>query len=492
MNELDLINIYFYIVFTEQVDLSKINVNTFEEFQLFSSWCKANNKKLSFFDLNEDGYHLIKTANTIEMIDTFLKKDYTYEREELKRIEESRYQILFLPSTNNDILKNELTDSNFINQYQSDDVSLYHLSTPIDVANFSLIGPYKHVINAIMSVDEWPGVLVFKGDDWSFIPVNTKEDIDNIFELIKHKQIFNLKHINHDDYIFHLSDLHLGNKKSDEALELLYESIDTMFSYCHTKRKIKFLISGDLMNSPNRKNMYLASSFMNNLKKKYNGDVTFVLGNHDVIVHGLNLLKRQKAKVIAYLLGENIKVFEDEKLIVIKIDSTSEGNLARGKVGTRKLQEIDEELDAIKNLEDYTLIVMLHHHIFQIVKDDFLKKKWNERFLLGKFMDSTKALVDAEELVGWLKKRNIKYVFHGHKHIPYVFNHDGINVFAGGSACGGGVKEQKSRYLNYNILKYDRHSGNFKYCIVIYEDLTKIERYRLKIHVLEEEAHENS
>ena len=80
--------------------------------------------------------------------------------------------------------------------------------------------------------------------------------------------------------------------------------------------QLKFLITGDLMNSPNRKNMYAASHFMNRLKRKYHSDVTFVLGNHDVIVYGLNLLKKQKTKVVAYLLGENIKVYPDVKMIV--------------------------------------------------------------------------------------------------------------------------------------------------------------------------------
>ena len=59
---------------------------------------------------------------------------------------------------------------------------------------------------------------------------------------------------------------------------------------------LNFLITGDLMNSPNRKNMYAASHFMNRLKRKYHSDVTFVLGNHDVIVYGLNIFKKTKDK----------------------------------------------------------------------------------------------------------------------------------------------------------------------------------------------------
>ena len=40
------------------------------------------------------------------------------------------------------------------------------------------------------------------------------------------------------------------------------------------------------MNSTKSKNMYEASGFMKGLKNRYNADVSFILGNHDVIVNG--------------------------------------------------------------------------------------------------------------------------------------------------------------------------------------------------------------
>lgn len=124
--------------------------------------------------------------------------------------------------------------------------------------------------------------------------------------------------------------------------------------------------------------------------------------------------------MVAYLLGENIKVYPDVKMIVIKIDSTSQGNLARGMVGQRLLQEIEDELLSINHLEDYTLIAMMHHHLMPLRKDDFLKIKWNEKLFMGKIADSTKALVDAQDVMYWLEKHHVRYIFHGHKHIPCV------------------------------------------------------------------------
>ena len=61
------------------------------------------------------------------------------------------------------------------------------------------------------------------------------------------------------------------------------------------------------------------------------------------------------------------------------MDTTSEGNLARGKVGKRQLDEIDDELSAIDHLEEYTLLVMLHHHVYPINKAEFIKTKWHEK-----------------------------------------------------------------------------------------------------------------
>ena len=180
----------------------------------------------------------------------------------------------------------------------------------------------------------------------------------------------------------------------------------------------------------------------------------------------LNTLKKQKTKVVAYLLGENIKVYPDVKMIVIKIDSTSQGNLARGMVGQRLLQEIEEELLSINHLEDYTLIAMMHHHLMPLRKDDFLKIKWNEKLFMGKIADSTKALVDAQDVMYWLEKHHVRYIFHGHKHIPCVVKKGNTYIMAGGSSCGGGTRERKSSYLSYNLLKYNRKDQVFKYCFV--------------------------
>lgn len=92
------------------------------------------------------------------------------------------------------------------------------------------------------------------------------------------------------------------------------------------------------MNSPNTKNMYQANSFMTMIRKRYKADISFVLGNHDMIVKGLSIGGRQRTKVIAYLLGEKIKVIEKDKIVLVKIDSNAGGNLARGMITKKTIR----------------------------------------------------------------------------------------------------------------------------------------------------------
>lgn len=485
MNSLDLLNIYYNFIF----NYNEISYNrAYEDFhttECLKKWLQSFNINLSFFNqVDNENWQMFKRAKSLKNADFLFKTDYDQEYKSFYQKEIRKYQVAFLPGIGDELSK-KIIDRNYALKYQNDSIRVFCIDKLVKNNDFSFYGPFQLFLNALFQIDNWPGIFVFKEHLWNFIPVKDENDIQNVFKRIENHTIFDDFNFNHNDgYFVQLSDLHLGTKKTNEGVEVLNESLDELYQHLHSQHQIKYLITGDLMNSPNRKNMYLASQFMNRLKKQYHGDVTFVLGNHDVIVHGLNIFKKQKAKVVAYLLGENIKVLEQEKIIIIKIDSTSEGNLARGKVGKIKLDEIEEELASIENLDQYTLIAMMHHHLIPIKKDDFLKIKWNEKLFMGKLMDSSKALVDAKEVIEWLDGHGVDYVFHGHKHIPYVGLLNSMYIIAGGSSCGGGAKESKSRYLSYNVLKYDYSINRFKYCFIFYDDLTKQERHRVKVNFL--------
>lgn len=486
MNEYDLINCYLNLIFDDSKTYFSRILDGYRGLCQFRKWMRKRNINLSAIE--NIGYDVFMTISKAKRVDQIIDKIDPKHLQELAdyiKSERDKYQIVVLAGFDyNESINIYLTSMQIIEDLSSDKVSVINCHELLKKDDLSFYGPFKHFISALYQIDRWPGLLIFKGDDWSFVPVYTIKDIQDVIFKINRDTIFSIKYMSpYDSYFIQLSDLHLGNKKKDQGRLALEESLENTCKQLKSYYQLKFLITGDLMNSPNRKNMYEASGFMKALKNKYSGDVSFILGNHDVIVNGFNIFKRQKSKVIAFLLNESIKIFEEEKIILIKIDSTVEGNLARGKVGHKQLADISEELENISNLKDYTLVAMLHHHLFPITRDDFLKQRWREKMFVGRIMDSSKALVDSQELVWWLRKNQIQYVLHGHKHLPFFNNHEGMYVIAAGSSCGSGAKESDSRYLSYNVLKYDHRYKRFKYCFIIYDDMTCQDRQRIIVNM---------
>lgn len=486
MNEYDLINAYLNLIFDDSITYFSCILNEYRGLCQLRKWMRARNIKLKAIEhIGFDMFSAFCKAKSDKQILEHFEPSHLEELKEYITTERNKYQIIVLSSFDySEPINAYLTSSQIVEDLSNDKISVINCRGLIKKENLSFYGPYKHFIAGLYQIDRWPGFLIFKGDQCSFVPIYTTKDIEETMFKINHDTIFSIRYLNpYDSFFVQLSDLHLGNKKKNQGRIALEESLDETVKQLRSYHQLKFLITGDLMNSPNRKNMYEASNFMKLLKSRYNADVSFILGNHDVIVNGFNIFKRQKSKVIAFLLNESIKVFEEEKIVLIKIDSTVEGNLARGKVGQKQLSDIDEELANIDNLNNYTIVAMLHHHLFPIARDQFLKQKWREKIFVGKLMDSSKALVDSRDLVEWLRKHQIQYVLHGHKHLPFFSSQEGMYVIAAGSSCGSGAKESNSRYLSYNVLKYDHRYKRFKYCFIIYDDMTNQARQRIVVNI---------
>lgn len=485
MRDLDFINIFFNIIYQNKYAYMKDIITSYESIQQFCQWLKKRHIHMPLLSsLQEEDIVLISRCKDMQSVDHLLHIPLSLEIEKLKKQFQDQTHILYVPGFQED----SLIDIPF---YEYKNIYFYNINQCFSQEDLSFFDPFSQFFLAMSHADSWPGFLVFNQTKQTFIPLSL---CHNLQELLNHidqeHNLFEIYTYNDDSYFVQLSDLHLGKEKNQKGLSQLYSSLDEVIPYLQSNYPLKILITGDLMESPNRKNMYLANDFMNNLKKIYKANVTFILGNHDVIVHGFNFARRQKSKVIAYLLGENIKVFEQEKIIIIKMDTTSEGNLARGKVGLRQLQEIDDELEAIDHLEDYTLLVMLHHHVYPITKAQFIKTKWHEKTFIHKLIETSKVLVDAPLLIDWLNQKNIRYIFHGHKHLPFVKQENNKYYIAAGSSTGG-LKESKSRYISYNIMKYNLQMKQMKTCLIVYDDKAKAERRRVEVYILEEEIYED-
>ena len=481
------INSFFNMIYGNELAYLRDFQSSYDFIEQFCLWLENRNIHMPILQsLTHQNLRMLSACHRISDIDHMLHISLSQEIQQVVNQYSNKTHILYIPGLNHE----EILDVPFI-KYK--DIFFYTIYHPFTKQDLSFFDPFLTFFCAMNHVDLWPGVLIFNQEQRVFTSLKNQDDLstliehihcdDNLFEVYADYQ--------QDSYFIQLSDLHLGNDKRQKGLNQLYNSLDTLVPHLHSPYQLKFLITGDLMESPNRKNMYMANDFMNSLKKKYKADVTFILGNHDVIVHGFNMARNQKSKVIAYLLGENIKVLEKEKVILIKMDTTSEGNLARGKVGLRQLQEIDDELEAIDHLEDYTMIVMLHHHVYTISKAQFIKTKWHEKTFINHIIETSKVLVDAPLLIDWLEKKNIRYIFHGHKHLPF-FRKENDKYYIGAGSATGGLKENRSRYISYNVMKYNPIEKKMKTCMIFYDDKAKAERQRVEVYLFEEDENETS
>ncbi len=395
-----------------------------------------------------------------------------------QRWQKSLWRVVLVPDFNEDTVSNMFRMPNLFKKIYDE----YTNITPFVCPNRSdesilqtnhLYPPFEHLIYHLKRL---PCMFVFNDEEHYFIPIDSRMTLLNILKEIndgKHPSVFKDKRKDEMAYFIQLSDLHFGPRKHDAYKKHLLQILDKQAARFPSGTIIKFLITGDLMDSPSRKNMYAATEFLNELKRRYKADVQFVLGNHDMVVKGVNVFKRQKAKVVAYILGENVHVLEDLKVVVIKMNSSLSGNFARGMIGQRQLDEIDDELTTIDNLDSYTPIVMVHHHLTPIMKADFLKKTWREKFIVGKIANITKALVDKDLVIEWMKQRHIHYAFHGHQHIPALNVVDNIYMIGSGSSTGV-MKDGIDSYLSYNLIQYDLQSQKMISCTLFYEEENSI------------------
>ncbi len=485
MKEFNYLNTFFNIIYQDELAYMR-DFSSYEYIREFYQWLEEREIICpSFKMIKQSDFHIYSKRMRAQDMDLLFHIGIV---DDLKRISQqylNRTHILYIPGLNNE----ERISFDF---HTYKDIHFYSLSEPFIKKDLSFYDPFSAFFCAMNHADLWPGVLIFNHKKQIFVSMKQQKEFDQLLKHIDNKDdLFETyENYQYDSYFIQLSDLHLGKNKRQKGIAQLYTSLDSIVPYLSSNRQLKILMTGDLMESPNRKNMYLANDVMNSLKKIYKANVTFILGNHDVIVHGFNMARNQKSKVIAYLLGENVKVIQSEKLIIIKMDTTSEGNLARGKVGQRQLDEIDDELEAIDHIEDYTMIVMLHHHVYPISKAQFIKTKWHERTFINRIVETSKVLADAPLLIKWLKDRNIQYVFHGHKHLPF-FRTEGQQFYIGAGSATGGLKESQSRYISYNIVKYNEFDKKMKTCMIIYDDKAKSERQRVEVYLFEEDNHED-
>lgn len=328
--------------------------------------------------------------------------------------------------------------------------------------NATIFNAFPNFDVALRQADMWPAVLFWEGsDDYAFIPVKHEDELRYLYEIIKYEShpIDEIKRIAEhkiktSHYIFQLSDLHFGAKNVDVAERRLRVLVKSQLSKIELGDTVNFVITGDSVDSPKQTTESVYSNFAEYIEDRCGQTPVRVLGNHDINSHGIALFHGNQH--IANIVGEypKIKIIKESKVILLLFNSNTNGNFAEGEIGTAQMAEMGNLLDNVENLENYLLIAVLHHHLLPIPKPSYYEQKWFEKILPTNFMDMSLKLLDADLFFEWLKHRNVRIVLHGHKHIPFFAESNGITVIGCGSSTGQIVHKEKGKtFISYNMLK---------------------------------------
>jgi len=133
------------------------------------------------------------------------------------------------------------------------------------------------------------------------------------------------------------------------------------------------------------------------------------------------------------------------------------------------MSEMGNLLDSVDNLNRYLLVAVLHHHLIPIVRPEHYDDRWFRRIIPRKLLDEALLLNDATLFIEWLTRRNVRFVLHGHKHIPFQSEHNGIQIISCGSSTGQIVHKEKGKtYISYNLIKISDDSVS---CTLFVEDI---------------------
>ena len=303
-------------------------------------------------------------------------------------------------------------------------------------------------------------VLLFKNNKLGLVKINKPNQLNNIVSLLQKKGLKAVQDkFKTEEYeplvLFHLSDLHLGNKNVEKNLPLLEETLTKKTQNIRSN----FVITGDVCDSPNIKNMEIYEGFKGFLEKISHHETIMVPGNHDVDTSGIAVTKATRNLFASFKKYPDITLLEENKIAFLLFNSNEpEGQLAlaKGKIGKEQLLMMDNELNLLKtkvDLNQYRLIALLHHHITLIRSPKQYKGGLIRKIL---YNEKTQTLIDKEIFTKWLSDNDVHLVLHGHRHVPYITKVDDIDVISCGSSTGNiELKKKEKMFITFNVINTD-------------------------------------
>jgi len=330
----------------------------------------------------------------------------------------------------------------------------------------------------------WPGILLWRRtDEPLFFPLPAEKTEDAILWIFsKVDDTANLRgHHMTDHYLdafpscrihagsrltlLHLSDTHIGCKQSIERIIRVKDLLKDYMNRNQGDSSVVFLLSGDIMQTPDESNVICANDFHAYLKdlQPRGQDPIFVLGNHDVRRKGV-LRNRPTSSSLVPAFDARIEWIPDHPVGILCWNSAEGGRVARGKITEEQYRTIEERLNTFPvGNTNPLLISLLHHHPLKFRRIDPEMRRFHMKTLgaslrkyIGFAYEHLDGLANAEEFIRFCDSHGVKVILHGHKHIPIageipepLLENQPILVFGSGSSVG------KNTYLYRKLFDVD-------------------------------------
>jgi len=213
--------------------------------------------------------------------------------------------------------------------------------------------------------------------------------------------------------ILHLSDLHFGSKTvTPVKIAHLEQDIRSKIDVIkQAGGSVQPVITGDLMDSPNKNSRQEFEAFRNRLASYVSAEVIYIPGNHDMRRKGF-LWKKWEAA--AGLEWNHVKASDTCKVVFMCFDTSMESKLARGRVSVEQFREITlkyVELCGRMDTSNYLKIALTHHHPITTAEDQA-----DTVSFFGIHEEPLLRMENGQQLIQWCADSCIPIILHGHKH----------------------------------------------------------------------------
>jgi len=350
--------------------------------------------------------------------------------------------------------------------------------------DFAITDVYPPFHSALSKSTRWPGILLWRRtDEPLFFPLPSEKAEDAISWIFSREDRLAttpghlLTHHYLDAFpscrihagsrltLLHMSDTHIGCKQSIERIIRVKELLKDYVSRNQRDSSVVFLLSGDIMQTPDENNVICANDFYDYLKdlQPCGQDPIFVLGNHDVRRKGV-LRNRPASASQLPAFNARIEWIPDHPVGILCWNSSDGGTMARGKITGKQYRTIEERLNPYPGgITDPVLISLLHHHPMQLHRIDPEMRRFHMKTLgaslrkiIGFAYEHMDRLADATEFIRFCDTHGVKVILHGHKHIPiagkipdHLLENRPILIFGCGSSVG------KNTYLYRKLFDVD-------------------------------------